>query len=296
VITPAGQSAISTADSLTVFDPAIGILVFKRSKAAIAADKTAGGSGDAYATCGATVVSAANDSTVLTAAHCIDEVATSNVSDLNSKFWFAPGFTGPFESCKGAYPKVVFGCGNEPYGLWTASLVATNDQWETANDHNLDYAFLVISPRKSGQTLQTAVGGGLPITFKDGSILGIDNPNNQQIWTLIGDRGAYPEVCTAVSYEGPDSPGPGPSNMQVNGCPFGSNPLGISGGPWVNSENGANNGVGAVNSTAANTGVDQDTVNGTYLGGCAEWLFGVIETADPNSSSPPFIQPIGETC
>ena len=144
-------------------------------------------------------------------------------------------------------------------------------------------------------TIQSEIGSGLPITFKPGAIFGfIDNPGNGEVWNILADRGPIPEECTGLSYQWPQSAGDGPQQMAIDRCvgsnlPFTNDPEGISGGPWINSANGLFDGIGAVSSQANGN----QPVIGTYLGGCAEWLF---DTVQSSKSYTRIIQPIGDTC
>ena len=114
--------------------------------------------------CVATVVNSANDSTIVTAAHCVaGAVAFGGKANAQvTQFQFGPAHTGACwpggDTSKEQID--VATCGGNPYGVFYASHSDVHVTTSYINGNNADdYAFIVVHPRAGGQLVQQAVGG-----------------------------------------------------------------------------------------------------------------------------------------
>src|SRR2546421_7125534 len=90
--------------------------------------------------CSGTVVDAGNQSTVITAGHCVHDGAWA------TNFAFAPGY------------RSLNGIENAPYGVWAASDEAAPQPWVDSENLKYDVGAAVIARNGSGQTLESVVG------------------------------------------------------------------------------------------------------------------------------------------
>ncbi|MEU3446534.1 peptidase [Streptomyces thermolilacinus] len=97
------------------------------------------------ASCSANAVTSQNQSTVLTAGHCVKYQGS-----WHTNFVFVPAYAN----------------GQAPYGQWTATRTLTTPQWEASEDINHDVGAAVLAPL-NGQKL-TAVTGAQGVQFNGG--------------------------------------------------------------------------------------------------------------------------------
>jgi hypothetical protein len=150
--------------------------------------------------CSGSVVPSDNKSLVTTAGHCVNEGPGAYVSN----FEFVPGYHN----------------GSAPYGEWTATSVATTNQWAKQGDFNYDVGFAIVGPL-NGKYLTDAVGS---------QSIGFNQTRAQQTFAF-GYPAAAPYKGGELDYSsgvtGNDPTG------QTNDLRLASNMTGgSSGGPW----------------------------------------------------------------
>ncbi len=254
--------------------------------------------------CTAEAVSSNNHLVVLTAGHCV-------LAPPQDDFAFAPGYFGADIAKCSAPPNLVgssaaFYCGTTPYGIWCEMSPAidtlcgpTNGRTYTSPrccaDPTYDFAFLTVGPSLSTgcpqnpaiTALGNCIGGGLAITWHPAKTPG---GAAKQSWNLFGYNpsfGPYLDTCTAdptmISISGFGTPAAGwlgvhpagPKAPSGSVCPWFAG--GNSGGPWINGQNLALYGVGALNKGF--WGQNQDGIAGTYLGDDAKANWRLASTA-----------------
>ncbi|MGV9598157.1 trypsin-like serine peptidase [Streptosporangium sandarakinum] len=89
------------------------------------------------ASCSATAVTGDNESTVITAGHCVRMGGA-----FHTNWVFVPGYAD----------------GRRPYGTWVATALYTTPQWNNGEDVNYDVAAAVVAPL-DGRSLTDVVGG-----------------------------------------------------------------------------------------------------------------------------------------
>jgi V8-like Glu-specific endopeptidase len=99
--------------------------------------------------CTASVVDSPAGDLVITAAHCVDGLAPSQVA-------FVPDYSH----------------GEQPYGVWTVSQIIADPQWLSSADPDDDFAFLIVQKHGSGVALQALTGG---------EIIGIGEPAGRTV-------------------------------------------------------------------------------------------------------------------
>ncbi|GHH76762.1 peptidase [Streptomyces sulfonofaciens] len=178
------------------------------------------------ASCTATVVHSANRSTVVTAAHCVDN--TDLLGDDNqwvTNEMFVPGYHD----------------GQAPYGRFVGRTAVADATW-LANDQQhgetydaYDQAFVAVNPNERGQLLETAVGAAQRIGFdRPGDVPSFSfgyprasaDPAREGLPEYTGERLAY---CQGRAREYPGTPDwPEPPGQFGPPCIMGG---GSSGGP-----------------------------------------------------------------
>jgi len=144
--------------------------------------------------------------------------------------------------------------------------------------HILDFGYIVTAPHKDGTTVGQTIGGGLSITFNWGG-----GGSNSQVWSLLAytKTPSYLADCNASSSQIASF---GLGSLTIAAVVEVSDPScsfvvpGTSGGPWINSQNGALYGIGAVNDAAQDGG----TVTGAYMGIAAQLVWRLIESCTTN--------------
>jgi hypothetical protein len=210
--------------------------------------------------CSGTVVTAANESVVATAGHCVfdDETDTPNSSTM-----FIPGYDD----------------GDMPYGIWDATRVLTTDQWMNGSRGDLRYDVgMVIVEQQEGRTIQDTLGSR-GIAFRQNPAQSFDAygyPADEPF-----DGGDLFHCASGPGYVDPFFPNPAPNAI---GCDL---TAGASGGAWT-IQTAEGEVVNSVNSYLypAVPGV----VFGPYFGNIAEALYNVA-AGDPGGRPTPGATP-----
>jgi hypothetical protein len=205
--------------------------------------------------CSGTVVNSGNKDMVDTAGHCVADGQGSHA--FFSNWVFVPAYS---SSCNG--------CGDAPYGRWTARLATTTTEWKNFGNFKQDYAYLVLRTNSSGQHIVNALGG-------QGSTF---NQSRTQTWRDYG----YPQAAPFNGYNqylcvsgrlADDNPSSrtGPLTIRISCNMTG----GSSGGGWLVRLSG---GLGYVNSHNSYKYVsgplaDPSVMYGPYYGSQALSLF-----------------------
>jgi V8-like Glu-specific endopeptidase len=145
--------------------------------------------------CTASVVDSSHGDIVLTAAHCV--YGGSYATDIA----YVPQWHD----------------GVSPHGVWTVTSITVAKGWISAQDPNLDFAFLTVAPQKKGGAPVQRVTGGLRLGVNDGF--------NHKIYVIgYNDTDSKPIGCstTSTKFE--------PTQMRFY-C--NSYQDGTSGGPWI---------------------------------------------------------------
>ena len=160
--------------------------------------------------CTATVVNAANLSTIITAAHCMNGTVFKGTTQPVTHLEFAPAHTGEcWDNINGTNPQQidVAKCGNNPFGVWYANPGDVRSASYSSKTPADDFAFIVLEPSASFGDVQAAVGG-FPITW-DTSTDPSTDPLQQQSWIIS----SY--AADAINFA--KSPGFGPFECAWNG-------------------------------------------------------------------------------
>jgi hypothetical protein len=226
-----------------------------------------------FASCTAEAVQSGNHRVVLTAGHCVYGARD---------FAFAPGYFGPLCPSAPSGSSSAFSCGTAPYGIWCAKSTLASDPGcgntpgpakvmtdFAKNPHTEDFGYIVTAA-KNGVTLGKKIGGGLAITFGVGA-------HANQNWNIFAYANNYLDTClapTAYNY--------GDAAAAVLQIANGGDPAcsfvvgGASGGAWINGQNGAAYGIGAV-TDGAPTPNPQGVGTGTYMGRDAKSLWNSVQ-------------------
>lgn len=164
-----------------------------------------------FGRCSGTAVRSANESVVITAAHC-----------LNSG-WVDDWFRGPMAFVP------AYRYGQRPFGVFPVRWIDTTRQWRvTGGSPNYDVGAMVVGRNGSGQTLGEAVGGAkIAWGLKSNQAFAVHGYPAEDPFD-----GETQRVCPAAGYFGhdPHSVGfPGPLNLAVRCGVTG----GASGGGWL---------------------------------------------------------------
>lgn len=196
--------------------------------------------------CSASVVSSANDSTVLTAGHCLHEGRGGN-RGFASNFMFVPAYDGSVSPAK------------EPYGRYAASRLLTTSGWANSGDFVHDVGFAVVArPTTGGVEVRT---GGFGLDF---------SPNSAGTATTSW---GYPAAGiyngqTLTSCAGETVRDPYGSNTQGIPCNLTG---GSSGGPWLVDASGLAHSVNSYKYT--NGPYANANMYGPYFGPAARSLY-----------------------
>jgi V8-like Glu-specific endopeptidase len=205
--------------------------------------------------CSASVVDANNQSTLITAGHC---VYSSSRGGLATSATFVPGFHD----------------GIAPFGEWSSLRIVPSGPWVLSGHSHFDFAFIVLRHDARGRYVEDVVGG-LPIAFNQPrnqayhllGYPGVPNPpyNGQLMWACDSTYGG--------DFYDPDPDEQYGPPIMYTGCNFDH---GASGGPWLNPQ-------GTVSSVISTTfSTHPNIVGGPYLGDDAAALFAsVTGTAPP---------------
>jgi V8-like Glu-specific endopeptidase len=206
--------------------------------------------------CSGTAVDANNQSTVITAGHCV-----RFEGNWSTNFAFVPGYQD----------------GNRPYGTWAATEESAPSQWVFSEDFRYDVGAAVVAENGSGQALEEVVGAR-GILF------------NQPVSGAVRSRG-YPALspfdgsklryCDSnLGHRDPLTSSP--QTMGI-GCDMNG---GSSGGGWV-IDDGGNGSVISVNSyTRAGT---PEVMYGPYFGSTAQALYNSAQGEAPGGPATPAV-------
>ena len=194
--------------------------------------------------CTAVVVDAPNQSTLLTAGHCLNSATNGGTTSAR----FVPGYHD----------------GIEPFGGWTSARLAQAAPWAASRNSRFDFAFVVVGRNRAGKAVEDVVGA-LPIAFNQPRnqayrLFGFpEDPtppyDGQRLWACDSSYGG--DVADALS---------GPPRM-LAGCDFQDE---ASGGPWLSAQ-------GAVASViSAGSQSHPDIISGPYLGDEAAAFFASV--------------------
>ncbi|GAB3619434.1 MULTISPECIES: trypsin-like serine peptidase [Glutamicibacter] len=188
--------------------------------------------------CSGNAVVSANESTVSTAGHCLNE----GPGAFATRWIFAPAYEN----------------GNTPYGTYAATELVTTTQWSNDGDITYDTGFAVVSD-----------GSGVSLTDRVGASGVAFNQARGLTYTAFGYPAAYPfNGETLHSCYGSATPDPyGQSQSQGIPCDMTG---GSSGGPWFIGS-GSNGYQNSVNSFGYN-GI-RNTMFGPYWGTAIEQAY-----------------------
>jgi hypothetical protein len=215
------------------------------------------GPGVSWSHCTATVVTAANKSTVITAGHCVyspDPDGNSIVS--GNGYWYEN-----FQFC----PGYQYGC---KMGVWKYRTVVTTNTWfrglNGRYNYSDDVALVLLSP-SNGRYVQN-VTGSQGIIFNQATGLvrhAFGYPAKDYRWPEYNYDGE--DLIYAKSVDTYDSSKPG--TMWINSTMTG----GSSGGPWLIRPNA--NWLGYVNSVNSHKPHGGKWMNGPYFGNAELQLY-----------------------
>ncbi|MER7083127.1 hypothetical protein SAMN02982929_01968 [Saccharopolyspora kobensis] len=223
------------------------------------------------ASCTATVVEAANRSTIVTAGHCVNNTdLLGENNQWSQNVLFIPGYHD----------------GQAPLGRFTGRIAIVDETW-LHNDQQhgevydaYDQAFVVLNPDERGQRAQDVVGAAQRIGFGEpgagtatsfGYPRATSDPAREGLPEYIGERLAY---CRGTAKENPGTPEhPAAANQWGIPCTMGG---GASGGPRF-SELNTTTGIGTVvgdNSQSAYLDSDGNSCPPGEQEGCTRYLVG----------------------
>jgi V8-like Glu-specific endopeptidase len=201
--------------------------------------------------CSGTVVESNNDSTVITAGHCVNDNGV-----WSTNFLFVPGYRN----------------GQTPYGTWAASDLLATQQWVQSENLRYDVGAAVIAHDANNQELEDVVGAR-GIAF---------NQPAQQLYLSHGYPAASPfdgsKLWACESQFGwldTGLPGTGPPTMAI-GCDMTG---GSSGGGWVI------DGHNVVSLNSYRYLSQTEVMFGPYFDSTAENLYNQAQGGAPGSSA-----------
>jgi V8-like Glu-specific endopeptidase len=159
--------------------------------------------------CSGSVVDGANDSTVLTAGHCMHDGATDGSGHYDTHWTFVPGYDGRATQVA-------------PFGRWPYVRLQATAGWVQRGDFAADVAFATVDDADAATpTLEAVVGGAQRIAFGQAPNLRVH---------AFGYPQAAPYAGTTLTYCSGDT----------SADPYGRGTLGLvcdmtggsSGGPW----------------------------------------------------------------
>jgi hypothetical protein len=192
--------------------------------------------------CSGNAVASANESTVATAGHCVNQ----GPGAFATNFIFVPAYEN----------------GAEPYGRWTARDLHTTPQWKDQGDIAFDTGFAVMNLNAAGETL-TEVVGGSGVEF--GAARGLQYSsygypastpyNGEQLWSC---KGKASDDTTHREF-----------NTQGIPCTMNG---GSSGGPWLLG-NGLQNSINSYGYSGSNV------MYGPYWGADIQNTYNIAQAA-----------------
>ncbi|MFJ5293070.1 trypsin-like serine peptidase [Streptomyces sp. NPDC088348] len=215
--------------------------------------------------CTATVVTSANRSTVLTAAHCLRGVGAPSADDTwNHNFYFVPGYRN----------------GTKPLGGFSLRTMATSSRWD-ADPDTTESSDVAAAGYDAGLLVANPAAGGHPIADITGSQhIGFGQPVEDEFVHALG----YPSNglndpkdkyvgSRMIHCAGPSHPGPKVPLLWGETCDMSA---GSSGGPHLanfNTRSGTGTVVGITTTTEELAGGPTHTLYATRLGDSAHRLY-----------------------
>jgi len=200
--------------------------------------------------CSGSVVTSANQSTVLTAGHCLND----GPDNFASRFVFVPAYSGDGRSETG------------PYGTWAASGLYTTSQWASNGDFDYDVGFAKVETKTHNVTLAGTVGS---------QGIGFNKSYGLHVYAF-GYPAASPYNGATLTYcAGNTVRDPYGYTTQGLVCDMTG---GSSGGPWYEGFN-ATQGAGtaySVNSYRYTRGKHTDKMFGPYFGATIKTLYDTV--------------------
>ncbi|MBA3372542.1 MAG: hypothetical protein H0T98_03340 [Euzebyaceae bacterium] len=191
--------------------------------------------------CSGTIANSTTKRMVSTAGHCVSNGAGA----FHRNVVVVPGYSSRCD-----------GCGDAPYGRWTARELTTLTEWHSFSNFKQDVGYIIVNDR-NGQRIVNRLGG-------QGSRF---NVSRDQQFRAYGYPQASPfngfnqYVCPSKRLAN-DTPGsrPGPQTMRISCNMTG----GSSGGGWLIAESG---GLGFVNSVNSYKYVSGPKANANHMYG-----------------------------
>lgn len=214
--------------------------------------------------CSGSVVDAANDSTVLTAGHCVHDGATDGTGQYASNFTFVPAYDGKATNVA-------------PYGRWPFVRLQTTAGWAEGGDFDFDVAFATVDDTDpTTPSLEAVLGGAQQIKFGQAPKLAVH---------AFGYPAATPYDGTTLTYcAGDTAPDPYGRTTQGLVCNMTG---GSSGGPWYSSFN-PTTGVGiaySLNSYRYTSGTYSNRMFGPRFGTEVQALFNSVSTVSVTATA-----------
>jgi V8-like Glu-specific endopeptidase len=200
--------------------------------------------------CSGTVVNGVNDSTVVTAGHCLNDNGV-----WSTNFAFVPGYRD----------------GQAPFGVWAASNLYATQPWVLAENLRYDFGSAVVARNSAGEELEDVVGAR-GIAFSQPvqqSYRSHGHPagspfNGSKLWACESDFGFHDYPL----------PNQGPATLAI-GCNMTG---GSSGGGWVI------NGQDVVSLNSYKYTSQTEVMYGPYFGTTAQAVFNLAQGAAPGAS------------
>ena len=212
--------------------------------------------------CSGSVVDAANDSTVLTAGHCLHEGKADGTGQYATNWTFVPAYDGNATDVA-------------PYERWPFVSMQTTAGWAERGDLDFDVAFAAVDDTDPATpSLEAVVGGAQQIRFGQAPKLSV---------YAFGYPQAAPYDGTTLTYcSGDTAPDPYGRTTQGLVCNMTG---GSSGGPWYSGFN-PTTGVGvtySLNSYRYTSGTYSNRMHGPRFGTEVAALFNAVSTIDVNA-------------
>ncbi|MEU9624996.1 trypsin-like serine peptidase [Streptomyces sp. NPDC088846] len=215
--------------------------------------------------CTATVVTSANRSTVITAAHCLRGVGSPSADDTwNHNFYFVPGYRN----------------GTKPLGGFSVRAMATSSRWD-ADPDTTESSDVAAAGYDTGLLVANPAAGGHPIADVTGSQqIGFGQPVEDEFVHVFGypnyglnDPGDKYVGSRVIHCAGTSHPGPKVPLLWGETCDMSA---GSSGGPHLahfDTRTGTGTVVGVTTTDEELAGGQTPTLYATRLGDSAHRLY-----------------------
>lgn len=199
--------------------------------------------------CSGNAVSSANESTVATAGHCLNEGPGTDAT----KFIFVPAYEN----------------GAAPYGKWTARALYSPTAWSRDGDMAYDTGFAVMEPL-AGETLTASVGGS-GVAFNQGYGLAYKSFGYPAASPFNGET---LKSCTGTATRDSNNP-----QFGTQGIPCDMTG-GSSGGPWFIGTDPFRTNAAGVQNSVNSYGYNRSAVMyGPYWGAVIEQTYGIASVS-----------------